>query len=84
MTLHDKYAIVAYCDTVLPYEDLSHRPRKALWLGPRLGLINDLQAACTTFPAATLSRVRVLSFVYLFTAINDHIMRFVILLICSM
>ena len=41
-TLHDKYAIVACSNTALPYEDLSRRPRKALWLGPRLGLINDL------------------------------------------
>ena len=48
---------------------------------PILGLINDLRAARTTFPAAALSRVRVLSFVYLFTAINDHIIKFVILLI---
>ena len=48
---------------------------------PILGLINDLRAARTTFPAAALSQVQVLSFVYLFTAINDHIIRFVILLI---
>ncbi|KIK09552.1 hypothetical protein K443DRAFT_389953 [Laccaria amethystina LaAM-08-1] len=46
-----------------------------------LGLINDLRAARTTFPAAALSRARVLSFVYLFTPINDYIISFVILLI---
>jgi len=48
---------------------------------PTLGLINDLRAPRLTLTAAALSRVRVLSFVYLFTPINDHIMRFVILLI---
>ena len=81
--LHDKYATVAYSDTALPYEDLSCRPRKALWLGSRLGLINDLQAAHTTFPAAPLSWVWVLSFVCLFTPINDHIIIFVIpLIVC--
>ena len=42
MKLHDNYVIVAYSNTVLPYKDLSCRPRKAFWLGPRLGLINDL------------------------------------------
>jgi hypothetical protein len=46
-----------------------------------IGLINDLRAAHTTFPAAALSPARVLSFVYLFTPINDYIINFVILLI---
>jgi hypothetical protein len=50
---------------------------------PMLGLINDLWAPGTTFPAAALSRAQVLSFVYLFTPINDHIIRFVIpLIVC--
>jgi len=48
-----------------------------------LGLINDLRAARTTFLAASLLRAQVLSFVYLFTPINDHIIRFVIpLIVC--
>ena len=48
---------------------------------PMLGLINHLQVPCMNFLAASLSWARVLSFVYLFTPINDHIIRFVILLI---
>jgi hypothetical protein len=48
---------------------------------PMLGLINDLRAPSTTFPAAALSQAQVLSFVYLFNPINDHIIIFVILLI---
>ena len=59
-----------------------HAGPERLWSwDPTLGLINDLRAPRQTFPAAALSRVRVLSFVYLFTPINDHIIRFVILLI---
>jgi len=57
-------------------------PHCAGW-DPTLGLINDLQAACTTFLAASLSRAWVLSFVYLFSPINDHIIRFAIpLIVC--
>ena len=64
---------------------LSRKPRKALGWDPTLGLINDLWVPRMTFPAASLSRVWVLSFVYLFTPINDHIIRFVIpLIVCRL
>jgi len=70
MLEYDKYAMVAYCSTVLYYmfhslstaaghksklaQGLSHPERPWGW-DPMLRLINDLQAAHTTFPAAASS-----------------------------
>jgi len=63
---------------------ICHAGPKRPWVwDPTLGLISDLRAHRVHFPAAALSRAQVLSFVYLFTPINDHIIRFVIpLIVC--